>query len=211
MKRSAAVRFVLATITVAMLAGFGARAGSAGDFVFCDGVTEKPFAQWNDGHAYRLVHGGDFEAGAEGWILSGGAKIVPGNESFMVRGSGGYSLYLPPGSSATSPSTCVGLTDPTLRYFLTETGASSGSLRVDIVYQTLLGLLPLTGNLGSEAGSTAWAPSATYLNLGAVLGSLNLNLTAGIRFRFTPKSSSLFAPASYRIDEVFVDPFVSKD
>jgi hypothetical protein len=52
------------------------------------------------------------------------------------------------------------------------------------------------------------APSQTYgTALSRLLGSVNLNLTAGLQFRFTPKSSSLFAPASFRIDEIFVDPF----
>jgi hypothetical protein len=189
------------------LAGVGAQAGNAGDFVFCGGSTEQPFTQWNDDHQYRLVPGGDFESGATGWTLSGGAKIVPGNESFMVRG-GGYSLYLPSGSSATSPPVCAGLTDPNFRYFLAETGASSGYLAVDVYYRTVLGLLPMSARLGSDAGTSTWAPSQTYgTALSRLLGSLNLNLTAGLQFRFTPKSSSFFAPASYRIDDVYVDPY----
>jgi hypothetical protein len=101
----------------------------------------------------------------------------------------------------------VSLTDPTFRFFLTETGASSGQLQVDVLYKTLLGLLPVSGRLGVESGAASWAPSASFYNLGSLLGSLQLDLTADIRFRFTPRSSSLFASAAYRIDDVFVDPW----
>jgi hypothetical protein len=149
----------LATVLAAAVAGTGAREARSGDFVFCEGTTEQPFTKWDDGRLYRLIPGGDFENGAPGWTLSGGAKIVSGNESFMVRGSGSYSLYLPPGSSATSPRVCAGLTDPNLRFFLAETGASSGTLQVDVYYRTVLGLLPMSGRLGSDAGTTAWRPA----------------------------------------------------
>lgn len=207
MTRSVAVRSVLVAALVMALAGLGARSARAGDFLACSGMTEKPFAQWSDGRSYRLAPGGDFENGAQGWTLTGGAKVVPGNESFLVRGSGSYSLYLPPGSSATSPAACVGVNDPTIRFFVQETGASSGTLQVDTYYRTALGLLPIASKLGAESGSAEWAPSTSYTNLGSVVGSLQADLTADIRFRFTPRSTSFLAPASYRIDEVFIDPY----
>jgi hypothetical protein len=195
-------------MTVLAAAFFAIAAKPARAVLFCDGKTEQPFAQFGDSHAYRLVQGGDFESGSSGWTLTGGAKIVPGNESFMVRG-GSYSLYLPAGSSATSPLTCVGLTDPTFRYFLVETGASSGSLQIDIQYRTLLGLLPLGARLGNDGGSSQWGPSTTYsYTLSNLLGSLGgLDLTAGIRYKFTPKSGSLFSSPAFRIDDVYVDPW----
>ena len=204
MARSAAV-LGLVTALVAAVAAFAAQPAEA--ILFCSGETTQPFAQFGDEHPYRLVGGGDFESGASGWTLSGGAKIVPGNESFNVRG-GNFSLYLPPGSSATSPEVCMGLTDPTFRYFLLETGSSSGSLQIDIQYRSVLGLLPMSARLGTESGSSSWSPSQVYgTGLNNLLGSLRgLNLTAGIRFKFTPKGS-FFSPASYRVDDVFVDPW----
>jgi hypothetical protein len=205
--RSAAIRLVLVTVVVSAVASVAAQAASAGGkLLFCNGETEKPFAIFDDNRSYRLVPGGDFEGSLAGWTLTGGARIVSGSETFNVRGPGSYSLYLPPGSSATSPSVCVGITDPTLRFFAVETGASSGRLQVDVMYRTLLGLLPLGGGLGNVTGEGAWMPTQSFYNLGSLLGSLQLDLTADVRFRFTPKGS-LFAPASYRIDNVFVDPW----
>lgn len=207
MIRSAAFLIgVLATAAAALAMG-SPPADARGSLLVCDGATEQPFARFGDHAAYRLVPGGDFEGTTNGWSLSGGARIVAGNESFMVRGSGAKSLYLPSGSSAATPFTCVGLTDPTLRFFVLETGAASGSLKVEVEFRAILGLLPLRLELANIAGTNVWAPSNPLLNLGAALSSVTLDLTGGVRFRFTPKGS-LFAPASYRIDEVFVDPFV---
>ena len=59
----------------------------------------------SDPISYTLVPGGDFESGAAGWKLTGGASRHVGNEpGFYLRGAGdNRSLYLPAGSSATSP------------------------------------------------------------------------------------------------------------
>ena len=60
----------------------------------------REFARWLDPINYTIVPGGHFESGASGWKLSGGARIVSGNERFHLRAaSDGRSLYLPGGSS----------------------------------------------------------------------------------------------------------------
>jgi hypothetical protein len=46
----------------------------------------------------------------------GGATVVSGNESFNLSGPGSHSLYLPSGSSATSPAMCVETLDVFARY-----------------------------------------------------------------------------------------------
>ena len=47
-----------------------------------------------------------------------GAKVVAGNEPWKVGGSNhGKSLVLPAGSTAISPVSCVGLAEPTVRFF----------------------------------------------------------------------------------------------
>ena len=191
---------------VVVAAGIGAGAARADDeLLTCGGETEQVFAQFGDYAQYRLVPGGDFEA-ASGWGLSGGARFVAGNETFNVGGGGAHSLSLPAGSSATSPVTCLGTTDPTLRFFALETGASSGSLQVEALFRTVLGILPVKLRIATVDGTAVWAPSQTIVNLSSVLGSLSLDLKAGVQFRFTPKSGFL-APASFRIDDVYVDPF----
>src|SRR6478735_3520507 len=101
----------------------------------CDAgaVTAKTFAPWLDQSNYKPAPGGDFEAGSPGWTLTGGAKIVDGNASQQVGGAGDdSSLQLAPGASATSPASCVGLAEPTIRMF--ATGPVTGLVLVQAVY-----------------------------------------------------------------------------
>ena len=98
----------------------------------CDAgaVTAKTFAPWLDQSNYKPAPGGDFEAGSPGWTLTGGAKIVYGNASQQVGGAGRRSsLQLAPGASATSPASCVGLAEPTIRMFATVPSRASCSSR----------------------------------------------------------------------------------
>jgi hypothetical protein len=93
----------------------------------CDSASlTQPFTRWSDNSQYKLVPGGDFESAASGWTLTG-ARVVPGSEPFAVTGSLGHSaLYLPAGSVAQSPFTCVNAAYPTLRFV-----GHNGSLSVD--------------------------------------------------------------------------------
>jgi hypothetical protein len=60
----------------------------------CDANATQPFARFGDYRYYVLTPGGFFEPGTKAWSLSGGAKIVTGNETFYVRSSADrYSLY----------------------------------------------------------------------------------------------------------------------
>jgi hypothetical protein len=49
------------------------------------GTASKVFAPWGDNDNYLLVPGGAFEPGTPTWAMSGGAKVVAGNEPFYVR------------------------------------------------------------------------------------------------------------------------------
>src|SRR5690242_5282337 len=81
-----------------------------------DSALTQPFARYGDRASYKSV--GSFEGGTGGWVLNGGAKVVAGNESAYVGGAGdAKSLLLPSGASATTPEVCVGLDEPTLRFF----------------------------------------------------------------------------------------------
>src|SRR4051794_37314920 len=103
-------------IAVAAVAGaaIAAPAANAGLLVSsaqsCASETfSTPFAKWGDNATYTPVPGGAFESGQPGWTLSGGAKIVSGNETNYVRSaSDSHSLSIPAGGVATSPSICVG-------------------------------------------------------------------------------------------------------
>src|SRR5687767_15011481 len=66
------------------------------------------FSTWGDSANYYLAPGGSFEGSADGWSLTGGARVARGSEPFGLAGPAGRkSLSLPAGASATTPPFCV--------------------------------------------------------------------------------------------------------
>ena len=172
----------------------------AGLLPSCPGTYSKPFAQWGDSAAYTLVGDGAFEGGAAGWALSGGAKVVAGNETFYVHGTGeARSLLLPGGSSATSPPVCMVLGRPKARLFTVAPGGS-GSMRVEVLSRGLLGILSIIDGGVVNAGSR-WAPTQPISLLGSNLGSALW--ATWVQLRFRP-----IGDRSIAIDDVYVDPWV---
>ena len=76
------------------LAAASASPAHAGDesLLGCGYEPVHPFLQWLDPLPYTLLPGGDFESGAAGWKLSGGARVVDGNEPFYVTQARGLPL-----------------------------------------------------------------------------------------------------------------------
>jgi hypothetical protein len=169
----------------------------------CGQTESQPFAKWGDQNAYVLVPGGTFEAGTPSWMLSGGAKIVSGNESYNVSGRGWHSLSLPAGSSATSPAACTGIDHPSARLFVRNTGSSSSRLNVWATYPLLLGM-PYTAYLGQISASSSWQPSSPVVLglLNNTIGSLTLGEST-VSFTFAPADRS----GQWQIDDVYLDPF----
>jgi hypothetical protein len=162
----------------------------------CETTVSQPFARWGDSSNYVLVPGGAFEPGSPAWVLSGGARVIAGNEPFYVHSKNDrYSLYMPAGSSVTTPPMCFAPGDWKLRFF-----ATGGTVRVKIVVKSLLGVLSVLDGGTVSSGGT-WQPSSQlklYLtNLGAVLAtnSISLRLVAG--------------STSVRIDDAYLDPWKS--
>ena len=164
----------------------------------CDESASQPFKRWGDDNHYVLVPGGSFEPGSPAWKLSGGAKIVTGNEPYYVHSSADrYSLYLPSGSSVTTPPMCFDLGDWHLRFF----SAGSGTVRVKIVVKSVLGVLSVLDGGTVSSGST-WRPSP---EVGLLLTNLcGLLATDSISLRISPTNT-----AGLRIDDVYLDPWKS--
>ena len=165
----------------------------------CGSQLSHPFAQFGDNNSYTLVPGGSFESGAPAWSLAGGATTVGGNEPFTASGS--RSLYLPAGSSATSPFMCVGTLSPTFRLY----GFSSTTntpLTVQILARNALGLLTVLGVGIVYPGQTSWAPTNSALFVQS-LGALLTNTTS-VAFRIAPVNGS------WTIDDTYVDPLLSQ-
>src|SRR3712207_6415083 len=54
----------------------------------------QPFRPWGDYAKYFMPPGGSFEGSTAGWTLSGGARVVAGNEPWKVRnGADARSMY----------------------------------------------------------------------------------------------------------------------
>ncbi len=168
----------------------------------CDEASlTQPFRSWLDSSQYKLVPGGSFEDGASGWTLSHGAAVASGNETFNAGGLvGSHSLYLPAGSSAESPPTCVNAAYPTFRLFARNSSLLS-TVIVQVVYDD-----PIVGRVvlpvGVVALSKNWQPSLPMLTASAVQGVLK-NGVAQVSLRFTA------VVGSSSIDDVYVDPRLS--
>ena len=189
--------WIAALVGALALATAGGAAATPIAGLSCSGQsTSHPFTPWLDGLSYVLAPSGSLESTA-GWTLSGGAAQVAGNEPFHVNGNAdGHSLLLPAGSSATSPSMCVTLLHPTLRFFARSSGSQAGLLVVDAV-TTVLGKT-VTTPAGVVLGGGTWAPTLPL----PFLDNLLSPLSGPVSFRFTPVGA-----ASWQIDDVYVDPF----
>src|SRR5262245_33496686 len=120
----------------------------------CTAGAKQVFAPWGDANYYSLLPNGGFESGKNGWTTTGAATVVAGNEPFNLSGKGAYSMSLPVGSSATSPSFCIESKTPLMRFVSRLAAGSSGTLRLDAVVNGL----PMS--LGTVSGSsTTWSPS----------------------------------------------------
>jgi hypothetical protein len=197
------VRRVRALVVVGLVGGtiamaVGAAPASAGLGLACPSPTSTPFAAWSDYANYAFVPDGGFEAGASGWNLGGGARVVAGNESFYVHSKlDKVSLSLPAGASATSPPMCISLFSSKMRFV--ARGDAGSKVKVQILYRGLLSsvLGILDGGTYTVGGS--WKPSPQI----GMLGGLLPLLTSSVSFRFTAVGGAA------AIDDVYLDPMKS--
>jgi hypothetical protein len=149
----------------------------------------QPFAPWLDPASYELAPGGDFEDSS--WSLTGRATRVPGSERFAATGAlGSWSLSLPAGATAQSPSTCVDAAYPTVRMFVSGTGV----VAVSVVY----GGVVLPAGVAVAAGG--WSPSPVSLTSSALVAAAS-DGSAQVSLRVTTLAGDV------RVDDVFVDPW----
>jgi hypothetical protein len=211
MRRTRRARIAL-TAAVAGAALFAALPGTASAGVLvasapsCDnGVDTQPFAQWGDDNNYFLSPGGDFESAAAGWTLNG-ARVASDQEPWRVSGAGSHALQIPAGRSVVSPTMCVGIEHPSMRFFAHRSGggllAVTSQLVVTARVETSLGLVvevPV-GTLTTLTNGTKWNKTPTQIVLASLLPLLPGEHTP-IQFRFTAVGTS-----DWVIDDVFVDP-----
>ncbi len=192
-------------IIAALAATSTAKAGllGTGSASYCDPSSNQVFAPWGDSSFYARLQNGSFESGGSSWYLSGGAKVVSGNEPFFISGnrSDSHSLLLPAGSSAYSSTVCFAVGDWHLRLLMRNVGSRSGALHVQVIVPSLLGGLLTVLDGGMISGGDSWAPSP---RLALLLSNVtNLIGTRAVAFRFTPVGSG----AAFQIDDVYLDPW----
>ncbi|HET9677952.1 MAG TPA: hypothetical protein VFP21_10665 [Solirubrobacterales bacterium] len=194
-------KLTLAAMVVLALSAFAAAGAQACNYT----GAEQVFSPWGDQHSYVLGPDGGFEAGGQGWSLSGGAATVAGNESFFLNdASDSRALSLPAGSSALSPPVCMSIDTPIFRLLTRNTGNPSAGLRVEAIYP-LLGLLR-TKTVSTVYGNSTWAPSqqmSTVLTLSTLVGTL---IPSAIQIRITPVGSD----GNWQVDDLYIDPFARR-
>jgi hypothetical protein len=173
----------------------------------CDnGATSQPFTSWGDDNNYFLAPGGNFESGAAGWTLNG-ARVVGDQEPWRVnRDNGSRALQVPAGRSVVSPTMCVGIENPSMRFFAHRSGggllAAASQLVVTARVETSLGLVievPV-GTINLLSNGTTWNRTPTQIVLASLLPLLPGEHTP-VQFRFAAVGT-----ADWVIDDVFVDP-----
>jgi hypothetical protein len=197
---------VAAVAATAMLAAAApAHASSISNPYACapSPTLSQAFASWSDFAAYTPLAGGNFETGAAGWTLTGGAAVVAGNEPYNVGGAGTHSLSLPAGSSAVSAPICIDPTYPFYRLVARNAGGLSSTLRMEVLFLDSHGNVKSTKSLDYRATSTAWRPSGAAPI--SVFTARTTVSAAPIALRFSPQGDR---SGRWQIDDVFVDPYM---
>jgi hypothetical protein len=194
------VRYLLAgaaTLCAVVAAGVSGMVGSALAATCPPPPTSlQPFIPWSDANDYVLTTGGSFEPGAPAWTLSGGAQVVTGNAPNRLDPSNSsQSLYLPAGSSATSPCVTAPQIKGVVRFFVKNMGDSGGQLQVEIlvkggVYQA--GLVTAGSNWDASPALGSNAP--------------NYKGAVAYQVRLTPVG----AGSAFTVDDIYFDPYASK-
>jgi len=196
--RRVRVILALAVATTTATLVVGVAPAGAGLGIACPDPTTVPFAPWADYANYAFIPDGGFESGASGWTLSGGASVRTGNEAFYVHSSSDRSsLSLPAGSSATTPTMCIGLLSTKMRFV--AAGDRNAKVKVQIIYRGLLSSVLGILDGGTIDTNGAWEPSPQMTMLGGLLPLL----TQGVQFRFVALNGSS------TLDDVYIDPMKS--
>jgi len=192
---------VFGVLTISALLAPSASAGwlvaEAGE---CDQQRlSQPFKPWLDPLSYTPVRDGGIERKADGWRLSGDARAVWGNEPWnVVDQDDDRSLLIPEDASATTPAMCVGLEEPTLRFFARGSGATLPYLDVEVLFEDAWGQVHDKW-IGYDLGGR-WHPTAV-MPIGVNLLPLFPGEKTPVAFRFTARLGD------FQIDDAFVDPW----
>jgi hypothetical protein len=163
----------------------------------------QAFLAWGDPSEYYLAPDGNFADAAATWSLSGGAMTVAGGDGYSLGGAApsSRSLALPDNSSATTPTFCVGVNQPTFRFFAENSGSPTSTLLVSATVATTLGAT-VTVPVADITATSTWNPTAIEPLIANLLPLLPGNQTP-ITLSFAPVGQG----GNWQIDDVYVDPW----
>lgn len=201
-RRTGRILFATAVAALALLAPAGtASAGllsqSAGP---CPSYpSSQEFARWLDPMNYTLAPGGAFES-ASGLTLTGGAKIVAGNEPYYLnRTTDRNSVLIPQGGTVTTGPICISVDKPTVRFFAKRPSfALLPLMTVEGLYTTPSGTTASLPLIGVPLAGGSWAVQLPMVSASAVL---ELGDTTMMRFRIRAVSGT------WQVDDFYVDPW----
>jgi hypothetical protein len=167
------------------------------------GPASRVFLPWFDLASYSLAPQGDL-ADTSDWQLAG-TSLAADHDPWTA---GGTSLQLPAGSQATTPQMCVGLVNPTIRFFVNNGAGWTSDLKVSLVYQSVLGGTTTVTLAKLHTTGPGWQPSALVLVGANLMSAVTAGGYATVSFVFTPEGVSV--GRSWSIDSVYVDPFLQR-
>ena len=164
------------------------------------GDPSSQFAAWGDAASYVLAPQGDLSA-TDGWTLNKQATVVYSADPFS---GAEHSLQLAKGAEAGTPAMCVTLDNPSIRFFIRDSGGNEKShLKVDVLYEDFDGHIRRLRIARLQAGSE-WEPSLIlpiYMN---VLALASPSGVTAVAFRF--KAEGLQKDETLSISSLYVDP-----
>jgi hypothetical protein len=196
-------RFGIAAIALSVAFAPSAQAATTTTSTGCGYAYQQPFSAWGDTGYYGLGPSGSFESGATGWTLSGGAAVKSGGNPLRAS-SAQYSLSLPAGSTATSPTICVETGSPFARMFANTPVRNLGygsALKVELIYTDASTGKTTTRAVTTLAQRSSWGPTEHLALGGPVDIKTGKDGRKTVRYRFTP----LYGTA-WSIDDLFIDP-----
>ncbi len=165
-----------------------------------DEALSQVFLPWVDPGFYDLVPQGTCEKLTD-WDLTDAVRVQD-NETFHVNDEDDrWSLSLPPGSSATSPSLCVGVEHPVFRLFARNRGSATSTLRVEVLYRDATGTSQ-SAVIAELLAGRVWGPTSQLPVLVNVL-ALSSSNPAFVNIRFSTTDDD----GDWRIDDLYVDPY----
>jgi hypothetical protein len=160
--------------------------------------ASQVFAPWADLSYYTLAPQGDFE-GATTWTLGSGAGLVAQQSPFST---GSQALSLGQSGTAVTPAFCVDVTQPSMRFFVKNTGPVAATLNVDAIFTDLTGK-SRTLQIAKLTAGASWSPSPIVPLIVNQLATASPTGGTSIQLRFTAASGK----GAWVIDDVEIDPF----